>query len=333
MIHYHEAYPFKDLTEEIIKKWKNGVQEFTLYSSGTTGTSKPITLKRDMLKWSVNNTVRTFGLQDENCFCCLPLDKTGGFMMLIRALDQNWNIHLETPSTSPLDDLPTDHHYTLCSLSPQQCTHALENTPQQLATFSTILIGGASISPELESKLLEFSSENNTRFFISYGMTETASHIAYRIPGQDHYQSLKGVVLSEKIGCLNISIPELDLDIQTNDRVELLNDGFRVLGRADHVINSGGIKIFPEETEPLIKEVLTGMGINRNFFITSEEDELLGQRCILVVQGPPITNDAFILEVLKRELPKYHAPKRMVFQNTFHYTTTGKLIRSIDQNP
>lgn len=330
MIHFEKNYNQQTLAEEIIDHWETGKKSFTLNSSGTTGNPKPTELQRELLEWSVKRTVKTLDLKKENCFCCLPIDKTGGFMMLIRALYNQWNIYFQNASASPFVKLAIDHNYSLCSVSPQQCANALNDSPGQLARFNTVLIGGAPLSSPLESKLLDFSKKNNTRFFITYGMTETASHIAFRSPGQAFYKAIEGVQLSQQDQCLNIEIPELEYVVHTNDMVELNGNEFKVLGRKDLVINSGGIKIFPEILEPQIQSILSEMGFNRNFYLHYADDATLGQKCILVIEGEPIHDEAFILALLTRELPKYHAPRLIKYLTRFNYTATGKLIRSLE---
>lgn len=327
MVSYSPEFDQQDLVRSVIRDWNTERPSFTLYSSGTQGSSKGVELNHNLLKWSAENTANTFELKNENSYCCLPVNKTGGFMMIIRALHLNWDIYLEAASSSPFQKLETSHHYTLTSLSPMQCSKALTDSPKQLACFKTVLIGGAELDPVLEESLIDFEERNTTRFIITYGMTETASHIAYRKPGDEGYQLMAGVYAELNDSKLLIHIKDLDLHIQTEDFAEVTEHGFKITGRADDVINSGGLKIFPSEIEPMIREVLDESGIKRAFYLSSMPHQTLGNECILIIEGEQMKDSAFLLESLKRILPKNQSPKKIIYKQPFRYTDTGKLRR------
>ena len=128
-------------------------------------------------------------------------------------------------------------------------------------------------------------------------------------------------------GCAEIHLPALDLHWKTTDRILMTSEGFQILGRTDFAINSGGVKIFPEDIEPKIADILESLRIYRSFYITSKTDDKLGQKVVLVLEGVRIQDTAFILEILKRELPPYHHPKEILFVQNIERTKTGKLIR------
>ncbi len=69
--------------------------------------------------------------------------------------------------------------------------------------------------------------------------------------------------------------------LSTNDIIQLTDaTHFEWLGRHDNVINSGGIKLFPEKIESRIAPL-----IPQRFFITSEPDSRLGQKAVLVIES------------------------------------------------
>lgn len=88
------------------------------------------------------------------------------------------------------------------------------------------------------------------------------------------------------------------------------------------MINSGGIKLFPESIEVKLANILS-----TPFFITSLPDAILGERLILVVEG---TNDTTqIMELMKGNavLLPYEFPKEVYVTKEFKRTSNGKIQR------
>lgn len=191
------------------------------------------------------------------------------------------------------------------------------NSLPELRNVKTLLIGGAKIDPNLEKELIPLS----TQTFASYGMTETVSHIALRRIGQLNYKVLPNIQIStDERDCLIIDAPMiLDEKIITNDLVKLIsNKEFIYLGRADNIINSGGIKLFPE----IIEEKLTPF-IKTRFFVTGKPDAILGEKLVLVIEGKQYS----LPETVFDHLGQYEKPKEIVFIDKFKETETGKIIR------
>jgi O-succinylbenzoic acid--CoA ligase len=161
-------------------------------------------------------------------------------------------------------------------------------------------------------------------------MTETASHVALRniSQGHEYFKPQMGVTLfTDETDRIIIEIHELGLELKTEDIGLISFFGFKVLGRADQIINSGGIKIHPGAIELKIGPLLKQAGINRSFYITKMKDEKLGDAMLLVIEGSKIKDENFLLEMLKREVPKHHAPREIKYESQFERTDTGKLIR------
>ncbi len=320
---YADDFTEQTFVEAIVKKWVNNALSFTLYSSGSTGNPKEIKLDRSLLQWSAVGTKNALNLGDDiSILCCLPIQKTGGFMQLIRAVVWDCPIHFVKPTNDPSIHL-NNSLYALTSLTPTQLEYIL--TPDFAPSSSiTILVGGAPISPRLEEKL----STSELRFIETYGMTETASHIALREVGKDAmFKAQDGVVLSVIEDCLSVSIPELGLNVLTRDIVEFTHHGFKLVGRSDDVINSGGVKIHPVLIEPLIAVSLASAGINRAFYLSKKPNTVFGEMAVLVIEGEAIQDSSYLLELLKRDIPAYMHPKEVVFVDRIQFTDTGKVIR------
>jgi O-succinylbenzoic acid--CoA ligase len=163
-------------------------------------------------------------------------------------------------------------------------------------------------------------------------MTETASHIAIReLSGSrksDYYQCLPGISVSlSENDCLQIHLSEFSEPLQTNDLAELQSStSFRILGRVDSVIISGGIKYSPE----VIEKKLEGI-IPSRFVISSVPDQKLGEKLVLVIEGQSFETN-YIQEQIGQILPPFERPKRVLFLSQFPETTSGKIIRNEIKN-
>ena len=188
-----------------------------------------------------------------------------------------------------------------------------------------MIIGGAPVDQGLVGKLRKVP----TAIYETYGMTETITHIAVKEINpisKPYFKVLPNVTVStDSRGCLVIDAPKVsDTGIVTNDMVELTADNqFTWLGRYDSIINSGGVKLFPEK----IERSLSGLIANR-FFVAGIPDETLGQKLILVVEGDSMDGDDLLHEIkMQEKLSKYEVPKAIYFVKTFVETSTRKIDR------
>ena len=190
-----------------------------------------------------------------------------------------------------------------------------------IVLIALIIIGGGVLSKKQATDI------NNLKInaYATYGMTETCSHIALRHISSEIYQTLPNFTISiDNRNCLIIKSNEMSFkELATNDIVNLIdNNHFKWLGRYDNVINSGGIKIFPE----LIEEKLYGI-IPYPFYITSEQDDKWGEIVVLCIESEPI-NTEYILDTIKKTLDKYQVPKKIIFIPQFSRTESGKIKRT-----
>ena len=249
---------------------------------------------------------------------CLPANYIAGKMMLVRAMVLGWDLHIVAPEKDALTQY--DNDYDFVAMVPYQVQHSLN----ALNKVHKLIIGGGSISSELNEKLQEVDTE----VFATYGMTETITHIAVRringLAKSTDFTALPNVKFTkDERGCLVIYAPTIsDEKIITNDLVKLISPtSFKWLGRFDNVINSGGIKIYPEQ----IEEKLASF-ISLPFVIISEEDKELGERIVLVFENNgehdiPNFSKAF------KKISKYKRPKKIYTFSKFPFTETGKIKR------
>jgi O-succinylbenzoic acid--CoA ligase len=290
--------------------WLNNESFVLVKTSGSTGIPKQIVLQKSAMIASAKATGLFFNLIPKSTsLLCLSANYIAGKMMLVRAI--TLGLHLDTidPTSTPL----ASKKYNFIAMVPLQVQKSLS----KLHLADNVLIGGTKVSFSLSESILK----TNCNAYESYGMTETISHIAIKKIGELYFTVLPNVTISmDERSCLVIEALELSKEkIITNDIVEILNaTQFVLKGRIDNVINSGGIKIFPEEIEELI-----GKHISVPFFIVSKPDEILGEKVILVIEAKPfsIENNVF------SELSKYQIPKEILFLESFVRTETQKINR------
>jgi o-succinylbenzoate---CoA ligase len=324
----NEADTIHQTTFQLAQQWLSGQTEFVFFTSGSTGIPKEIRLQRTQLEASAKGTIEALKLTSgEHILLCMHTRFIGGAMLLIRGLLIDAHITLQIPSANPLQPIAVDHPYTFASFTPMQLFAAIDNTDeeqQKLARFKHVLVGGGSIDQRLEEHLTHIP----THIFHTYGMTETVSHIALKHIGVDaFFKTLPGVFIrTDERGCLSIQSPStLNEWVQTNDIVTLHDtQHFELLGRADDVINSGGIKILPGKIEKAIRQILQQS--LTNIIVTGIPDAKLGSKLIAILESP---NSIETLQpLLEKKLPglvgKYEIPKQFVVIPKLAYTGSGK---------
>ena len=305
---------------QFILEWLDEKDFIEVKTSGSTGVPKIISLQKKHVLNSAKATVNYFNLfENTKALLCLPSQYIAGKMMLVRAMMAGWDLHTVHPGKSPLKNIETNFDFT--AMVPYQVFHSLED----LHKVKKIIIGGGSIPAKLEKQL----QNEETLAFATYGMTETISHIAVRqINGKENsnlFSALSKVKFSQTSnGCLKINAPEISEEVViTNDIVKLLSPtSFKFLGRIDNVINSGGVKIHPEELEKKLS-----LHIEIPFFISSEKDDAFGEQVILIVES----TDTLQLKNFSKAfetLSSYERPKKLYIVSKFLYTETDKIRRS-----
>lgn len=309
---------------DFILDWMDDNDYVEVNTSGSTGNPKTIQLlKKDMIA-SAHLTGEYFNLIPGNrILLALPAQYIAGKMMIVRAIALGLDLYFTSPASDFWEEI--DSNFDFVAVVPLQMKTLLKH-PAKANYFKTILIGGATLDLSLEDRLQQLS----TAIFHSYGMTETITHVAIKtINGENrstYYRALTGISFSvNSNNCLKIHASHLNKDFFTNDIVELHDSRhFKWLGRADNVINSGGIKISPEVIEEKISNL-----IRERFFITALPDNTLGQKLVLVIEGVPF--DQQNIKTLKNNIftlvKKYENPKEIIFIEKFTETSTGKIVR------
>ena len=321
-LHYPELSQF-------IEEWFGELGIIHMKTSGSTGKPKQIGLKRAHMIKSAQTTASYFNLSSgSRALLCLPLGYIAGRMMLVRAMVMGWHLDVVTPGSKP--EISNQVHYDFAAMVPLQ----LHNSLDSIKHIKTLIVGGGLVSNSLIKKIETLPS----RIFATYGMTETITHIAVSplnlaAGGKESdlvYQALPNVSFSlGDRACLVINADDVsDEIIVTNDVVALHSDtSFTWLARYDHVINSGGLKFFPEQIEKKLETL-----VEDSFFITGLSDEVLGERIVMFVEGQ---KNAELLDDFKtyqkkypEKLSKKEIPRDIYFLKSFQRTETDKINRN-----
>ena len=309
--------------EEFKIEYLSDKEYVSVKTSGSTGLSKVYEISKTKFKRSALKTIAYFDLQPgSQVLLCMSLEYIAGKMMVVRALEGDLNIIEVAPQINPLKDL--DRCIDFVAMLPMQFK---ASAVSDLAKCKLILLGGAPVCDICKAKIKELSG--CTTVFESFAMTETLSHFAIKnlTKEQAYFECMEGVeVATDNRSCLAVRVDGItDGYIQTNDIVQLSDNGFEWKGRYDFLINSGGVKIIPEELELFLNsnsELLKG----RNFFMTGIADSKLGQKLVFVVEGEVIDLSQDWIEI-KKTFGAYKVPKAVYFLPSFVYTSNGKLDR------
>ncbi len=317
LLHYVKInlYENYDFLKELFSTKTN----ISVLTSGSTGKPKRINLSKQAMLQSADATGQFFKLPAKTtALHCLSSDYIAGKMMWVRAIHLGWHLEVVNPDSNPL--LQTKANFDFAAMVPLQVQHSLSD----LYRIQKLIIGGAAISYSLEQELKNIE----TTCYQTYGMTETITHIAIKklskSKAKEYYKSLPNISLAiDKRNCLQIEAPLLINEVVlTNDIVNLISPTeFEWLGRYDNVINSGGIKLFPEQIEAKLAAF-----IPNPFFIGSVQDKKLGEGLVLVIESNQAL-PAIEKQLLKANLSKYEIPKEIYYLADFFLTKNAKINR------
>ena len=328
--------------EAFLAEWHNDSPTVLVHTSGSTGKPKPMLVEKRRMQASARITCRFLGLHEgDTALLCMPLDYIAGKMMVVRALTCGLQLVSVPPSSHPLATShlsPFPSRLDFAAMVPLQVWNSLQVPEERhrLMHIRHLIIGGGAIDQALASQLADFPHQ----VWSTYGMTETLSHIALRRlngpEASDWYTPFDGVALSlTDEGCLVINAPAVhEGPLVTNDIAELSPPAtadsasapadsprrFRILGRKDNVICSGGIKIQIEEVERLLRA-----HVHIPYIITKAPDQKLGEQVVILTEGDDTDS---LMDVCHRVLPKYWQPRQCCHVDHLPLTETGKPARA-----
>ena len=327
--------------EDFFSEWNNDSDTVLVHTSGSTGKPKPMMVEKKRMLNSARITCDFLGLKPgDSALLCMSLDYIAGKMVVVRSIERHLHLISVPPSGHPLKDV--DEEITFAAMVPMQVYNTLQvpEERERLSRIRHLIIGGGAIDAALEQELQ--SLPGDIAIWSTYGMTETLSHIALRRINGDEasewYQPFDSVRISQtEEGCLVIDAPQVCAEtLVTNDIVEIepyiYNKveklRFRIKGRKDNVICSGGIKIQIEEVETLLKPHL-----EKPFMLAKKKDGKFGEIAVLLSEDEDIKKvEATVRRLLSDESEKssdhkkykYWIPKEFRYVEHLPLTETGK---------
>lgn len=314
---------------EFLKEWYSSKSYIEVQTSGSTGIPKIIRLEKEFVAASALRTITFFQLKEgDRVLHCLPLKYIAGKLMVVRALIGKLDLYMAEPSSD--FSFLENEKFRFAAMVPNQVAKILnkETSPGELINnVEIMLLGGSSVPFSLEQRLKEVE----TNCYSGYAMTETATHIALRkinaSGAGDYYKCLDGINVSfSENNTLQIFMPGLkEQPLQTTDLAELKDEKtFKILGRSDNVIISGGIKFSPELIEKKLEPY-----IDLPFVVSSQPHSSLGEQLVLVMEGKESEeNRKDFIEICSRHLEKYEQPKRILFVDKLPLTSNNKIDRN-----
>ena len=328
--------------EDFLSEWNNDSDRVLVHTSGSTGKPKPMMVEKKRMLNSARITCDFLGLKPgDSALLCMSLDYIAGKMVVVRSIERHLHLISVSPSGHPLKDVnlkELNGEITFAAMVPMQVYNTLQvpEERERLCHIRHLIIGGGAIDAALEQELR--SLPGNIAIWSTYGMTETLSHIALRringAEASEWYQPFDSVKISQtEEGCLVIDAPLVCAEtlvtndiveiepyiynkVENHNKVEKLR--FRIKGRKDNVICSGGIKIQIEEVEEFLKPYL-----EKPFMLAKKEDEKFGEIAVLLSEDKEIkTVEATIRRLLSDH--KYWIPREFRYVEHLPLTETGK---------
>ena len=351
--------------EDFFSEWNNDSDRVLVHTSGSTGKPKPMMVEKKRMLNSARITCDFLGLKPgDSALLCMSLDYIAGKMVVVRSIERHLHLISVSPSGHPLKNIDlkdvngkdVNGEITFAAMVPMQVYNTLQvpEERERLTHIRHLIIGGGAIDASLEKELQALPG--NIAIWSTYGMTETLSHIALRringAEASEWYQPFDSVKISQTDeGCLVMDAPlvcaetlvtndivEIEPYIynkeEKHDKVEKLR--FRIKGRKDNVICSGGIKIQIEEVEALLK-----LHLEKPFMIAKKKDEKFGEIAVLLTEDEDLKKvEATIRRLLSGKSDdsnkssesanhKYWIPREYLHVDHLPLTETGKPKRSI----
>ena len=346
--------------EDFFSEWNNDSDRVLVHTSGSTGKPKPMMVEKKRMLNSARITCDFLGLKPgDSALLCMSLDYIAGKMVVVRSIERHLHLISVSPSGHPLKNInlkdvngkDVNGEITFAAMVPMQVYNTLQvpEERERLTHIRHLIIGGGAIDASLEKELQALPG--NIAIWSTYGMTETLSHIALRringAEASEWYQPFDSVKISQtEEGCLVIDAPLVCAEtLVTNDIVEIepyiynkveKNEvmeklRFRIKGRKDNVICSGGIKIQIEEVETLLKPHL-----EKPFMIAKKKDEKFGEIAVLLTEDDDLKKvEATIRRLLsgksddsnkssESKSHKYWIPREYLHVDHLPLTETGK---------
>jgi O-succinylbenzoic acid--CoA ligase len=327
-----------------------------LFTSGTSGLPKGAGLTRGNFLWSALASAAHLGMQPgDRWLACMPLFHVGGLSILLRAA-----LYGNTVVVHPrFEPAAVNHAFdrggiTHASLVATMLARVLDERGARRAPpqLRCILLGGG---PAPDSLLVR-ARELGFPIAPTYGLTEAASQVATRAPGDTSAAGLRPLLCSEirvvddddrdlpdgEPGELLVRGPTVMREyvnrpeateqalrggwLHTGDVAVRSEDGcLDILERRSDLIISGGENVYPSEVE----RVLLAHPTVAEAAVTGVDDPDFGQRAAawLVARDGASPDPEQLRAHCRRHLAAYKVPVAFRTVNALPRNAAGKLLR------
>ena len=335
-----------------------------LYTSGTTGAPKGVTLTHGNLLANASAVVRYLGLNErDSVLSILAFYYAYGASVLHTHLITGGCVVLAQNLLFPhllMDTIARERISGFCGV-PSTYALLLERVKlgdYDLSSLRYITQAGGAMSPTLTRRMR--AALPDARLFVMYGQTEATSRLTWLPPER----------LDEKISSVGIPIDGVQLRIaredgsdaaidepgevevcganvmrgywnnpdasaavmhegwlRTGDMGHLDADGYLFLaGRRSDMIKTGAHRVHPNDIEDVIVELA---GVSEAAVI-GIDDDVLGQviKAFVVAPGLPLRSENMIKAHCRERLASYKIPREIEFVSALPRTASGKVRRA-----
>jgi acyl-CoA synthetase (AMP-forming)/AMP-acid ligase II len=334
-----------------------------LYTSGTTGRPKGVTLTHGNLAANADSIIAYLGLDErDRVLNLLPFFYSYGSSVL--------HTHLAVGATVVIENHLIYPQHTLARLSEERITgfpgvpstfalllQAADFTRYDLRTLRYFTQAGGAMPPATARRLRD--AVPGARLFIMYGQTEATARLTYLPPDR----------LTDKLGSVGIPVPGVELEIRddedrrvasgvvgevcvrgpnimsgyfrdeaatrqvvrdgwlhTGDLGRLDDDGYLFLqGRRSDMIKSGAHRISPLD----IEDVIALLPEVAEVAVVGVPDEMLGEaiKAVITLKTGATLDTLRVQRHCSEQLPRYKVPRLVEFAASLPRTASGKVMR------
>ena len=302
-------------------------------TSGTSSTPKAVVHTPESMRNSVDAIAQVLILDsNDSWLLCLSPQFVAGMAVLARAFILRQNVHaFDKFNIAGIAEIIETQKSNLISLVPTQLKMLLD-AQVDLSNFKAILVGGAGTTNDL----IDRCEELNYKVYKTYGMTETFGGICH------DGITFPNTTARENDGQIELNTTSIFSSYRHNEeltRSRFTNDGWyktgdlgtahneyqiSITGRADDIVNSGGVKINPVEIENILRKY-----INTPFVVGGKDHEKWGQALSIVFEND-VPKDATLQTIrtlLSNDLDNKYLPLQTATVEAFQKTTSGKVKR------
>lgn len=311
------------------REWSSDQALIRVCTSGSTGKPRCVELLASQMHFSALASSQRLGHKPtDRWLVCLPVNHVGALAAIYRCLHNQVTLELHPGYQADRVARRLDSgEISIVSLVPAMLEDILDRRGQQAFPefLRVILLGGAACS----ESLLDRCRPAGLPLALTWGMTEAASQLATRVPG-DLSPLTEGLpplsfvsVEVDAGGRLVVDSPMSRGRLVTTDLGELTPSGrVRILGRSDDMIIRGGENIYPGEIEDVLRQ---HPGVKEAVVLAGVEARL-GQVPVALVQANDINVDS-LRDWCRKRLAGFKVPARFIAVAEMPRTDAGKVDR------